>query len=90
MRRKMMLFLTCIWISVGLVFAQNRTVTGIVISEEDGEPIIGASVLVEGTTMGAITDMNGKFVLNGVPASAKKLKGNYISVCTNIDVLLIV
>lgn len=78
MRRKMMLFLTCIWISVGLVFAQNRTVTGIVISEEDGEPIIGASVLVEGTTMGAITDMNGKFVLSGVPASAKNLKISYV------------
>lgn len=78
MRRKMMLFLTCIWISVGLVFAQNRTITGIVVSEEDGEPIIGASVLVEGTTMGAITDMDGKFVLDGVPASAKNLKISFV------------
>lgn len=78
MRRKMMLFLTCIWISVGLVFAQNRTVTGVVISEEDGEPIIGASILVEGTTMGAITDMDGKFVLNGVPVSAKNLKISFV------------
>lgn len=73
-----MLFLTCIWISVGLAFAQSRTVKGIVISEEDGEPIIGASVLVEGTTQGAITDMDGKFVLNGLPASAKTLKISYV------------
>lgn len=73
-----MLFLTCIWISVGLAFAQSRTVKGIVISEEDGEPIIGASVLVEGTTQGAITDVDGKFVLNGLPASAKILKISYV------------
>lgn len=73
-----MLFLTCIWISVGLAFAQSRTVKGIVISEEDGEPIIGASVLVEGTTQGAITDVDGKFVLNGLPASAKTLKISYV------------
>lgn len=73
-----MLFLTCIWISVGLAFAQSRTVKGIVVSEEDGEPIIGASVLVEGTTQGAITDMDGKFVLNGLPASAKTLKISYV------------
>lgn len=74
----MLLFLTCILMSVGLVIAQSRTVTGVVISEEDGEPIIGASILVEGTTMGSITDMDGKFTLNGVPASAKNLKISFV------------
>lgn len=78
MRRRMLLFLTCILMSVGLVIAQSRTVTGVVISEEDGEPIIGASILVEGTTMGSITDMDGKFTLNGVPASAKNLKISFV------------
>lgn len=78
MRRRMLLFLTCILMSVGLVIAQSRTVTGVVTSEEDGEPIIGASILVEGTTMGSITDMDGKFTLNGVPASAKNLKISFV------------
>lgn len=82
MRKKMMLFLTCIWISVGLVFAQNRTVTGVVIAEEDGEPIIGASVLIVGTTMGATTDMDGKFILSNVPSSATKIQISFIGLKT--------
>ncbi len=82
MRKRMMLFLTCIWISVGLVFAQNRTVTGVVIAEEDGEPIIGASVLIVGTTMGATTDMDGKFTLSNVPSSATKIQISFIGLKT--------
>ena len=84
MRKRMMLFLTCIWISVGLVFAQNRTVTGVVIAEEDGEPIIGASVLIVGTTMGATTDMDGKFTLSNVPSSATKIQISFIGLKTQI------
>ncbi len=77
-----MLFLTCIWISVGVLFAQERTVTGVVISEEDGEPIIGASVLIVGTTLGATTDMDGKFTLPNVPSSATKLQISFIGLKT--------
>ena len=44
-----------------MLLAQTRTVTGSVISEEDGEPIVGASVLVDGTTNGTVTDVNGEF-----------------------------
>lgn len=79
-----MLFLTCIWISVGLVFAQNRTVTGVVISEEDGEPIIGASILIVGTTLGATTDMDGKFTLPHVPSSATKIQISFIGLKTQV------
>lgn len=38
-------------------------ITGIVISAEDNEPIIGASVLVKGSTTGAVTDLDGKFTI---------------------------
>ena len=48
-------------------YAQNKTVTGTVI-DFTGEPVIGASVLVNGTTNGTITDLNGKFTLSNVPA----------------------
>ena len=44
-------------------YAQNKTVTGTVI-DFTGEPVIGASVLVNGTTNGTITDLNGKFTLS--------------------------
>ena len=39
---------------------QTKTVTGLVV-DETGEPVIGASVVVEGTTNGTITDFDGKF-----------------------------
>ena len=78
MKRKLMLFLTCLFISVGLATAQTQTVTGTVISEEDGQPVVGASVLVKGTTVGTITDIDGNFTLSNVPSSAKTLQVSYI------------
>ena len=50
-----MLLLACLFVGIGLVTAQTQKVTGVVISEEDGQPVIGASVLVKGTQIGAIT-----------------------------------
>lgn len=48
--------------------AQNKTVSGTVI-DNTGEPVIGASVLVKGTTNGVITDIDGNFNLQNVPAN---------------------
>ena len=46
MKRKLMLLLACLFVGIGLVTAQTQKVTGVVISEEDGQPVVGASVLV--------------------------------------------
>ena len=70
MKRKLMLLMTCLFIGIGLVNAQISKVTGTVISEEDGLPVVGASILVKGTTTGTVTDMDGKFTLTNVPSSA--------------------
>ena len=61
MKRKLMLLLACLFVGIGLVTAQTQTITGVVISEEDGQPVIGASVLVKGTQIGAITNVDGDF-----------------------------
>ncbi len=58
MKRKLMLLLTCLFVGIGLVTAQITKVTGTVISEEDGLPVVGASILVKGTTVGTVTDMD--------------------------------
>ena len=73
-----MLLLTCLLVGIGLVTAQTSTVTGIVISSDDGEPVVGASVLVEGTTLGGTTGIDGKFTINNVPSSAKTLRVTYV------------
>ena len=78
MKRKLMLLLTCLFVGIGLVTAQITKVTGTVISEEDGLPVVGASILVKGTTVGTVTDMDGKFTLSNVPSSAKTLQISYI------------
>ena len=64
--------------SVNMVFAQTSQVVGTVIDSETGEPLIGAQVKVEGTTIGALTDLDGKFTLKNLPRSAKQLTVSYI------------
>ena len=49
------------------VYAQENTVTGKVY-DVSGEPIIGASVVIQGTTQGTITDMDGDFQLKAQPS----------------------
>ncbi len=46
--------------------AQQKTVTGTV-SDNNGEPLIGATVSLEGSTTGTITDVDGKFAINAAP-----------------------
>ncbi|MFK2259364.1 SusC/RagA family TonB-linked outer membrane protein, partial [Bacteroides fragilis] len=48
----------------------------------DGQPVVGASVLAKGTTVGVITDVDGKFTLSGIPSSAKTLQISYIGMQT--------
>ena len=64
------------------VFSQQLTVSGIV-KDSKGEVVIGASVVVEGTTNGSITDLDGAFTLQNVPANAK-LSVSYIGYKTQI------
>ena len=49
--------------SIGIAVAQH-TVNGTVVSAEDGEPIIGATVKVKDTNTGVVTDIDGKFSLS--------------------------
>ena len=65
-------------IGIGLVNAQISKVTGNVTSEEDGLPVVGASVLVKGTTVGTVTDIDGNFTLTNVPSSAGTLVISFI------------
>lgn len=59
----------------------NMKVEGKVVDEQ-GEPIVGAAVLIEGTTSGAITDVDGNFVLS-VPSKDAILSVSYIGVATS-------
>jgi TonB-linked SusC/RagA family outer membrane protein len=80
--RKLTFLLACLFlIGVGLVNAQSRTASGKVLSAEDGEPIIGATVMVKGTTTGTITDVSGNFSVN-VSGSNQTLVISYVGMKT--------
>lgn len=78
MKRKLMLLMTCLTIGFGLANAQVKKVTGHVTSDEDGLPVVGASVLVKGTNVGTVTDIDGNFTLSNVPSSAETLVISFI------------
>ncbi len=61
--------------------AQNKVISGKVTDSKDGSTLIGASVVAKGSTVGAITDVNGSFKLS-VPQSATTLVISYIGYVT--------
>lgn len=67
MKRRIFVMLSILFIGIGMAWSQVRSVKGVVTSSEDGLPVVGASVLVSGTTMGSITDVDGKFSISKVP-----------------------
>ncbi len=79
MKKRLTMFLACLFLSLGMALAQTK-VTGTVISAEDNEPVIGASVIVQGQKSGTVTDANGHFTIS-VP-SGKKISISYIGMET--------
>ena len=88
MRKKYLCILICLFANaLAFASAANRTITGVVISGEDNEPLIGASVYVNAddlkkagvsqTSLGTITDMDGKFSIS-IPEKVTRLHCSYI------------
>ena len=74
MKRIILLF--SLILSFSVLFAQQKSVTGLVI-DESNEPLPGASVIVKGTTTGTITDVSGNFKIL-VPEDKKILSVTFI------------
>ena len=81
MIKRLILFLTCLFLTAGMALAQTR-VGGVVVALPDNEPVVGASVKVVGTTNGTVTDIDGKFSLS-VPANAQ-LEFSYIGMKSKV------
>ena len=56
-------FLTLLVLVCSVVQAQSLQVSGTIVSKSDGQPVIGATILEQGTTNGTITDFDGNFSL---------------------------
>jgi len=75
MEKRLMMFLAALFLCVGTALAQTE-ISGTVISSEDKQPIIGASILVAGTQNGTVTDVDGNFKLSA--AAGSKLVVSYV------------
>ena len=70
MKKRIFLVALSLICAISTVWAQT-SVRGVVTSSEDGQPVPGASVFIQGTTTGTVTDMDGTYVIPSVPAGAK-------------------
>jgi TonB-linked SusC/RagA family outer membrane protein len=81
MKLKIATVLNLLLFSVMLFAQQQINVTGTVTEGATGDPAIGVTVLVKGTAVGTVTDIDGKYTLNNVPADAT-LVFSYIGMTT--------
>ena len=77
MKKLSLLLIFLLFVGIQLVLAQTRDVTGVVTSADDGSTIPGASVVVKGTTLGTITDLDGHFSIK-VPPAARNLVISFV------------
>ena len=91
--KRLILFLTSLLVLASTAFAQS-TVRGSV-KDENGEPLAGVSVVAKGTSVGTVTDIDGTFLLRGIPASVQTLVISFIGMETveiqvqpNVNVVL--
>ena len=76
MKKRLTMFLAVLFLCMGTAMAQTK-VTGTVFSQEDGQPIIGAAVKVDGTSTGMLTDVNGRFSLT-LPEGKNQITVSYL------------
>lgn len=76
MKRKLILATLLSLVSTGVALAQS-VITGTVISADDGEPVIGATVQVIGSNVGAVTDVDGRFSVT-LPQGKSNLRISYV------------
>ena len=67
---------------LGVLFAANGKITGIIVNKETGEPLPGVNVVVEEISLGAATDVNGNYFIINVPPGDYTLQVSYIGYAT--------
>lgn len=82
MEKRILMLFTCLLFAFTCAFSQVTQITGVVTAEDDGQPITGASIRIEGTKMGTVTDVDGKFHLSNLPANARTLVITYMGMQT--------
>ena len=75
MKKRIYLLFLLLFVGIGITFAQTKVVG--TVADDKGESVIGASILVKGTAVGTVTDIDGSFALN-VPTGSNTLVVSYV------------
>lgn len=76
MRKRLFIILSLLITTCGFAMAQ-ALIRGSVVSDSDGSPVIGATIVVDGTSKGTVTNGDGKFSIT-LPAGKKNVRISYI------------
>ncbi len=79
--KRLLVFMAVMTAVIASALAQ-RTASGYVYAVSDDQPVIGATVMVKGTSIGTATDLDGKFVINNIPANASTIEVKYVGMHT--------
>jgi TonB-linked SusC/RagA family outer membrane protein len=79
--KKLLLMVMVFCFGISTLFSQTKQITGKVTSQDDGSPIPGVTVSVQGTTTGTITNINGEYTIN-IPNSTEKLTFSFVGMRT--------
>ena len=78
MQRKLFLIFLCTALIPVVLFAQGGKINGKVTDAGTGEPLVGANVIVVGTSMGAATNTSGEYSIQNVPVGTYQLRTTYV------------
>ena len=87
MRRLTLLLVSLVLLSIQSVLAQSFSVKGTVVSAEDNEPMIGVTIMQEGTSNGVVTDIDGNYTIEIKGASKATLAYSYVGCVTQKHVV---
>ena len=78
--KKYIILVASLFFTLNLISQNNftQTIRGIVIDKDADYPLIGVNVVLDGTTSGTVTDLNGKFVLENIPIGRQGITFSYI------------
>lgn len=71
-------FLFLMLFACSFTFAQTGRISGKVVDQQTGEPLIGANIIVVGTSLGAASDINGEYIISNLSAGQYSVKASYI------------
>ena len=87
MRRLTLLLVSLVLLSIQSVLAQSFSVKGTVVSADDNEPMIGVTIMQEGTSNGVVTDIDGNYTIEIKGASKATLVYSYVGCVTQKHVV---